>query len=76
MANIVVLGAGLVGGVIAKDLSKKIHAGNFIKEIGMKFNCGGGGAAHFATAGFKNIENLKEAFNYSIEKIKNKINEL
>ncbi len=42
----------------------------------MKFNCGGGGAAHFATAGFKNIENLKEAFNYSIEKIKNKINEL
>ena len=42
----------------------------------MKFNCGGGGPPHFATAGFKNIENLKEAFNYSIEKIKNKINEL
>ena len=62
--------------VITKDLSKKIHAGNFIKDIGMKFNCGGGGPPHFATAGFKNIENLKEAFNYSIEKIKNKINEL
>ena len=46
------------------------------KEIGTKFNCGGGGPAHFATAGFKNIENLKKAFNYSVEKIKNKINEL
>ena len=57
---------------ITKDLiesDSKLNASKIIREASQLIDGGGGGQAHFASAGGKKVTGLDEAYNYILEKI-------
>ncbi|MCB0833815.1 MAG: alanine--tRNA ligase, partial [Bacteroidetes bacterium] len=52
--------------VVTDDLihSRKLHAGNLVKEVAKMAGGTGGGRPHLATAGAKNPEAVDDALNY------------
>jgi alanyl-tRNA synthetase len=55
--------------MISKDLveSRKLHAGNLVREAAKLIQGGGGGAPHFATAGGKDTTGLDAAVDKVVE---------
>ena len=52
------------------DLSENMNFGNLIKEVAKKYNSGGGGPKHFGTAGFKDKDLFKKAYDELLGRIK------
>ncbi len=69
LGNVVIVFGAVVNGnpqisvTISEELieSKKLHAGNLVREIAKEIQGGGGGQAFFATAGGKNISGIENA---------------
>ena len=59
----------LITVMISKDLveSRKLHAGNLVREAAKLIQGGGGGAPHFATAGGKDTTGLDAAVDKVVE---------
>jgi alanyl-tRNA synthetase len=55
---------------VSKDLTKKFHAGNIIKELAGMVGGGGGGRPDFAQAGGKEPEKIAAALKRAEEIIK------
>ena len=55
--------------MISKDLveSRKLHAGNLVREAAKLIKGGGGGAPHFATAGGKDTTGIDAAVEKVLE---------
>ncbi len=63
-------GKPLLTVMISDDLvAQGMHAGNIVREAAKKIQGGGGGQAHFATAGGKDLEGLTVALDEMIDKI-------
>lgn len=62
-------GKPLLTVMLSKDLveSRKLHAGNMVREAAKLIQGGGGGAPHFATAGGKNADGLEAAVEKVVE---------
>jgi alanyl-tRNA synthetase len=65
-SGIVVLASAGAGNVnlvatVTKDLTKRYHAGNIIKELAAMLGGGGGGRPEFAQAGGKHAGKISEA---------------
>ncbi len=65
-SGVVVLGGVSHGKVVliagvTKDLTKKVHAGNLVKDVAKIVNGGGGGRPDMAQAGGKDVSKLSEA---------------
>lgn len=54
---------------VSEDLTSKYNAGQLVKDASKLIQGGGGGQAHYATAGGKNSEKLQDAVNSIIAKI-------
>ncbi len=54
---------------VSEDLTSKYNAGQLVREASKLIQGGGGGQAHYATAGGKNSEKLQEAVNSIIANI-------
>ena len=57
---------------ISKELveSRGLNASQVVRELGKYIQGGGGGQAHFATAGGKNISGIKEALEKAVDFVK------
>ena len=55
---------------ITKDLTMKYNAGNIIKEVAESIGSGGGGPAHFGTAGFNDMKLYNKAYSHLEELLK------
>lgn len=54
---------------VSEDLTSKYNAGQLVRDASKLIQGGGGGQAHYATAGGKNSEKLQDAVNSIIEKL-------
>jgi alanyl-tRNA synthetase len=54
---------------VSEDLTSKYNAGQLVRDASKLIQGGGGGQAHYATAGGKNSEKLQDAVNCIIEKL-------
>lgn len=54
---------------VSEDLTSKYNAGQFVRDASKLIQGGGGGQAHYATAGGKNSDKLQEAVNSIIAKL-------
>jgi alanyl-tRNA synthetase len=52
---------------VSADLEGKFQAGNIIKNLAREIQGGGGGNPGFATAGGKNVDGLKKAYQLALE---------
>ena len=54
---------------VSDDLTQQFNAGQLVREAAKLIQGGGGGQAHYATAGGKNKDGLQQAVNAIIEKL-------
>jgi alanyl-tRNA synthetase len=66
-------GRALLVSKVTEDLTSKIHAGTFVREIAKVVGGGGGGRADMGEAGGRDFSKLDEALKGGIELIRNKL---